>query len=258
MLCLHPNVRGSIFTYFNHVLGPTYFEYLKTVNGNMYTTFNEAAEMRELLQHDDYVHQCLCEACFVKMPSSIRRLFVSILVFCQPTKVWELWDELHPYMSEDYGRSISTNCSFITNKLIIEIRRLLHQYKKKIDDFDLSSINVEFLSDLPLPRIIEDDLSIEIPDEYLRSIEDLNTQQKMAFDAIMESVVCNQPKLWFIDGPGGSEKTFVYRVLLAHLIKSGKIVIYVATFEIAATLFPGEGQCIHAFHFDQQHQRFVQ
>ncbi|XP_073120706.1 uncharacterized protein [Henckelia pumila] len=225
----------------NHVPGPKSFDYLMTVNGNVYTTFKEAAEIRGLLQHDDYVHHCLIEACSVKMPSSLRRLFVSILVFCQPTNVCELWDEFHTYMSEDYGRSISANSEFITNKLLLEIRRLLHQYKKTLDDFDLPSINIAFLSDHPLPRIIEDELSIQISDEDLRCIEHLNAQQKLTFDSIIQSIMCNQPKLFFIDGPGGTGKTFLYRTILAHLRKSGKIIIVVATSGIAATLLPGGG-----------------
>ncbi|XP_073153290.1 uncharacterized protein [Henckelia pumila] len=142
------------------------------------------------------------------MPSSLRRLFVSILVFCQPTKVRELWDEFHTYMSEDYGRSNSAN-------------------------------------NHPLPRIIEDELSIQIPDDDLRSIEHLNAQQKMTFDSVIQSIMCNQPKLFFIDGPGGTGKTFLYHTILAHLRKSGKIVIAVATSGIAKTLLPG-GRTAHS------------
>lgn len=77
----------------NHVRGPTSFEYPMTVNGVTYSTFKEAAQMRGLLQQDDYIKQCLQEAYSVRMPSSLRRLFVSILVCCQPTIIRELWDD---------------------------------------------------------------------------------------------------------------------------------------------------------------------
>ncbi|XP_073133321.1 uncharacterized protein [Henckelia pumila] len=146
--------------------GPSSFKELMTVDGVVYATFKEAAEMRGLLEHDDYVHQCLQEACYVNMPSSLRRLFVFILVFCQPTRVRQLWDDFHMYMSEDYGRSCSTSSLFIVNKLLLEIRHLLHQYKKTLEDFDLPSISVEFLGESSLPRIIEDELCIQ----YLKKI----------------------------------------------------------------------------------------
>ncbi|XP_073035205.1 uncharacterized protein [Primulina eburnea] len=215
-----------------------------TVNGLTYSTFKDSAQMRGLLQQDDYVKQCLEEARSVRMPSSLRRLFVSILVFCQPTIVRELWDEFHPSMCEDYGREIPSS-NLIINKLLLEIRRLLHQYKKKLDDFDLPSISVDFLEETPLPKIIEDELSYQISDDDLLSIERLNAQQRIAFDTIIESIMHSQSKLFFIDGPGGTGKTFLYRSMLAHLRKMGKIIIAVATSGIAATLLQG-GRTAHS------------
>lgn len=194
--------RFYLRIFLNHVRGSISFEELKTLNGNTCRTFKESAQMRG--HHDDYLRRCLQEACSTRMSSSLRRLFVSILMFCQPTGVRELWEEFHPYMSEDYGRSSSASIFFITNKLLLDIRRLLHHYKHKLDDFDLPSISIEFLADFALPRIIED----EIPDEDLRSIEHLNNQQRMTFDIIVESIMNNQTNFFFIDGPGGLVKLF--------------------------------------------------
>ncbi|XP_073120390.1 uncharacterized protein [Henckelia pumila] len=179
------------------------------------------------------------------MPSSLRRLFVSILVFCQPTRVRELWNDFNPYMSEDYGISTLSSSSFITNKLLLELRRLLYQHKMKISDFDLPHISVEFLDESPLLRIIEDELAIQISDEDLRSVEHLNSQQRVAFDSIVQSIMCNHHKLFFIDGPGGTGKTFLYRSILAYLRKKEKILIAVATSGIAANLLPG-GRTAHS------------
>ncbi|XP_073133319.1 uncharacterized protein [Henckelia pumila] len=61
----------------------------------------------------------------------------------------------------------------------------------------------------------------------------------------MESIMNNRSNLFFIDGPGGTGKTFLYRSILAHLRKNGNIVIAVATFGIAATLLPG-GRTAHS------------
>lgn len=109
----------------------------------------------------------------------------------------------------------------------------------------MPSINAEFLEDTSLPRIIEDELSIQISDDDLRSIERLNAQQRIAFDTVIESVIHNQSKLFFIDGPGGTGKTFLYCSLLAQLRKTGKIIIAVATSGIAAKLLPG-GRTAHS------------
>ncbi|XP_073033882.1 uncharacterized protein [Primulina eburnea] len=80
--------------------------------------------------------------------------------------------------------------------------RLLHHYKKKLDDFDLPSISGEFLEATTLPRIIEDEISYQISDDDLRPIERLNAHQRIAFDTIIESIMHNRSKLFFIDGPG--------------------------------------------------------
>ena len=43
------------------------------------------------------------------MPSALRRLFATILVFCLPVGVRELWNEFYPYIVEDYpSTSVTT------------------------------------------------------------------------------------------------------------------------------------------------------
>jgi len=67
----------------------------------------------------------------------------------------------------------------------------------------------------------------------------LNEGQRAAFDAIM-AAVCDVnktlPRQNFLDGPGGTGKTFLYNTLIAVLKGQGKSVISVASTGIAATL----------------------
>jgi len=46
-------------------------------------------------------------------------------------------------------------------------------------------------------------------------------------------------KVFFIDGPGGTGKTFVYNTLLAHVRSKGNIALAVASSGIAALLLDG-------------------
>ncbi|XP_042972649.1 uncharacterized protein LOC122304415 [Carya illinoinensis] len=69
----------------NHIRGPLSFEDLRTVDGIMAPTFREAATMHGLLQRDSSLEDCLHEASLYQMPSSLRRLFATILVYCNPT-----------------------------------------------------------------------------------------------------------------------------------------------------------------------------
>ncbi|EFX69182.1 hypothetical protein DAPPUDRAFT_258903 [Daphnia pulex] len=65
----------------------------------------------------------------------------------------------------------------------------------------------------------------------------LNEDQRAAFDQIMASMEdANQPRLFFLDGPGGTGKTFLYNTLITVLQGQGKSVVAVASTGIASTL----------------------
>ncbi|XP_062201341.1 uncharacterized protein LOC133903879 [Phragmites australis] len=68
----------------NHVVGATSYENLRTFDGVVYPTFREAAEKRGLIESNNNIDDCLTEAEIFHMPSSLRRLFATILVFCEP------------------------------------------------------------------------------------------------------------------------------------------------------------------------------
>lgn len=86
----------------NHVTGSTSFEDLRTVDGVLCPSFREAAERRGLVEADNTLNECLTEAELFQMPSSLRRLFATILVFCEASDVRGLWDKHLGAMSEDY------------------------------------------------------------------------------------------------------------------------------------------------------------
>ena len=54
-----------------------------------------------------------------------------------------------------------------------------------------------------------------------------------------------QGQLYFVDGPGGCGKTFLYNAILAKKRSEGKIALAIATSGIAATLLDG-GQTAHS------------
>jgi len=74
----------------NHVRGPTSFEDLKTVAGIVCPTFRESCEKRGLIETDKTIDDCLCESATFQMPYALRRLFATILVHCEATKIHAL------------------------------------------------------------------------------------------------------------------------------------------------------------------------
>jgi chromosomal replication initiation ATPase DnaA len=75
----------------------------------------------------------------------------------------------------------------------------------------------------------------------------LNPEQRSAFDTIVESALNHQSKLFFLNGPAGTGKTYVYNVVCSKLRAEGQIVLCVASSGIAALLLPG-GRTSHS-HF---------
>jgi ATP-dependent DNA helicase PIF1 len=67
-----------------------------------YHSFREAADVLGLIDGDNSWDGALKEATIWAMPSSIRRLFATILVFGEPTNVHGLWDKHLEVMGEDY------------------------------------------------------------------------------------------------------------------------------------------------------------
>lgn len=87
-----------------HVPGPTSFEYLRSFNGILYDTFQEAARARFLVSTDDEWKETLQHAALVDMPNSMRKLFAYLLCFCEVGNPLALWATFKKYMSEDFLR----------------------------------------------------------------------------------------------------------------------------------------------------------
>ncbi|XP_062230031.1 uncharacterized protein LOC133927587 [Phragmites australis] len=86
----------------NHVAGATSYENLRTFDGVVYPTFREAAEKRGLIESDNNIDDCLTEAEIFHMPSSLQRLFATVLVFCEPNDVRGIWNKHLEAMSDDF------------------------------------------------------------------------------------------------------------------------------------------------------------
>lgn len=74
----------------------------------------------------------------------------------------------------------------------------------------------------------------------------MNSEQRIIYDEIV-SAIYNVPNevtqtrnnFSFVDGPGGTGKTFLYNALLARVCSNSQIASACAPSKIAATLLPG-------------------
>lgn len=84
----------------------------------------------------------------------------------------------------------------------------------------------------------------EIRDEESIILDDEDVL-KNAYGIIIERIDGNKCGLFFIDGVGGTGKTFLYRALLAMVRSNGMIALATATLGVAASILPG-GQIAHS------------
>ncbi|XP_072087869.1 uncharacterized protein [Arachis hypogaea] len=229
----------------SNVRGPTGWDDLLTVDGVQYSSFKQSAQHRGLLESDSSIRSCLEEASILRMPCALRRLFATILIFCEPTDVRSLWDEFLSCMVDDYASTSTTTCNGLTNRLLRDLNDILLQHGKHIAQYDLPALTSDNDNDNFMPRIIQEEMSIEVPQEDLCSIERLNHDQSAAFRCIMNTIDRRESGVFFVDGPGGAGKTFLYRAIIADLRIKGHIVLVTASSGIAATLLPG-GRTAHS------------
>ncbi|XP_044980863.1 uncharacterized protein LOC123448144 [Hordeum vulgare subsp. vulgare] len=228
----------------NHVADATSFEDLRTVNGVVFSSFREAAERRGLIEADNTLEECLTEAELFQMPSSLRRLFATILVFCEPSGVRELWGSHLEAMSDDYRRSHA--CPHMVEQMVLlDIRNMLHSMGKDISSFPLP--NIQESHDIFGGEAIEviEESTVEVDPEHLSMVSSLNHEQRSAYDEILSSVDSGNGGVFFVDGPGGTGKTFLYKALLAKVRSEGKIAVATATSRVAASIMPG-GRTAHS------------
>ncbi|XP_027171842.1 uncharacterized protein LOC113771461 [Coffea eugenioides] len=244
----HEGERYYLRLLLTHVRAPTSFDDLLTISGQKMDCFRAAALALGLLQSDTYLQDTLEEAALFQMPSSLRLLFATILVHCSPTDPRFLWNKFQLELSADYHRSHHL-CFYtaeeIRNKALQEIKKMVEQMGKSFADYHLTTDIPPAVHYDKLTKEIECERNIEVLAEDLIMSSRLNIEQQHAYDLILQSVFSPIGQSFFVDGPGGTGKTFLYRSLLATLRSQGHIAIAVATSGVAASILPG-GRTAHS------------
>ncbi|XP_021770753.1 uncharacterized protein LOC110734939 [Chenopodium quinoa] len=218
-----------------HVRGPTSFENMRTVNGLLCATFQEAAIKLGLLSEDDAVEKCVVEDATTQMPQALRRFFATLLIFGNPRDPLALWHKYYDAFSKDYNHSFRGEELKVKAITIRDVERYLEEMGKTLQEFGLESLVSSLDKGLTRTKDIANALDAPIPGEYIEAISTLNSMQHEAFNAIMSKINSGEPGAFFIDGPGGIGKTYLYYAFYASVRQMGKIVLPTVTLEIVAS-----------------------
>ena len=235
------------------VKGPRSFDDLKTVDGEVCASFQQACLMRGLLEDDKQWENTLTETATVGSAHQVRNVFAILLAMCSVSDPVKLWENHKESMCEDLlyrARKDNPDSDLelsprILNECLILIEDIL---------LGLSEKTLKDFARLPQPNRVDSGLESDIiretshetdEDDIREKESKLLPEQKAAFDSICSAVEKQQGGIFFLDAPGGTGKTFLVNLILSKVRQSNKIALAVASSGIAATLLKG-GKTAHA------------
>ncbi|CAL1384366.1 unnamed protein product [Linum trigynum] len=242
------------------VRGCRSYEDIRTVNGVVHESFQKACYALRLLADDEEWSDCLKEVAFWGSGYKVRNLFVTILMHCQVSDVQSLWEKNWELLSDDilFNRrrelnlpNLQLSTDEIKDMCLVEIDKLLQKQWKSLADFPGLPIPSGTLRSNSGNRMIAEELNYNSEDlmkEFNTLYPKLNSEQMKAFDEIITAVEEGNGNCFFVDGFGGTGKTFLWKVICLKLRAEKKIVLCVASSGIAALLMVG-GRTAHSrFH----------
>ena len=122
------------------------------------------------------------------------------------------------------------------------IDKLLGQSGKRLQDWDCMPQVVGNWRTIEGNPLIGEQQQCDLHDQADHaedSIANLNCDQCSAFEKITSAITNTTGEIFFLHGPGGTGKTYLYNTLCYHLHSKSKIVLCVASSGIAAVLLEG-------------------
>ena len=241
--------------------GATSFEDLRTVNGEVYNTFKDAAGAHGLLEDGALVERTIKEAADITISSKCLRFTFCVLLdsfVVSSDTALRIWNAYKVQFCMPYRPRLERSANITDadeNAALQDMSNLL----RNLNGSSTSAYG------LPEPSssisaaggasswVIRDELAYDMEAEKGRSEQsysNMNPGQKAAFDAITEAVIAGQGGVFFLQGAAGTGKTFTYDALLSWCRgnqmprQDHSIALAVASSGIAATLLCG-GRTAH-------------
>src|SRR2546423_2770538 len=225
MYFIHPTAGEQYYLrmLLSIVRGATSFENLRTVDGFLYPSFKEACIALGLLQNDEEWDQCLKEVGQIQTGMQLSKLFATLLLFCEVTRPEVLWEKNISALSDDILFQIRNNTGNMTLELTDDIRNealchlqsILSKYGRFLNEFPNMPIPTIFPNnEQNTNRLIREERQYDIEELTSlteNSISHLNVDQRTAFEKIIAAVKAKTSVTFFVDGSGGTGKTFLYK-----------------------------------------------
>ena len=232
------------------VRGATSFRDLRRINGVEHPNYKNACVALGLLDTDEEWDECLREAATWQGGHQLRSLFVLLLLHCNPADPLALWNNHREHLSDDCAHQLRENYGIeqptgdqVNSLALCLIRDILRANNSTLEAHRLPLPQHEFQpAAAGEHRLIQDELNYNadaLRQIVLRDVPRLNDEQRHAYDTLCAAVENGEGGVFFLDGFGGTGKTFVINLTLAKVRSERKIAVAVASSGIAATLLDG-------------------
>jgi hypothetical protein len=253
MYFVHPTTSERFFLrlLLTVVPGVTSFEHLRNVDDTEHPTFQAACRALGLLQDNIEWDMCMREACIDQDAKRLRNLFVILLLFCSPLNLKVLWERYRNDMSHDMRHQRIRNGGTIKdayNDTLLLFEAKLALMNKGLHDFPEMSLALPPTEMLRVNPQLAAELNYnrDVLHHYVdQNLSQLNICQETTITTVFNAIAQGEGVVFFLDGPSGSDKTFVYSILLASVRQDGHIAIRVASSGIIALLLQG-GRTSHS------------
>ena len=232
--------------------GATCFTDLRTLDGHVFPTFQAAAVARGLCESDDHLHAALSEVLATAAAAPARSFFAMILSCCDvsdPVRFWQLFaDDLSEDLLRQLGRKEAAQ-----DAALADIQVHLCRHGRKTSDFGLPEPQA-FDPDCFRLRELRAELAFDQQAEHeaatsMRRSMRPGSRQAGAYDAIAAALALGTGAIYFVDGPGGTGKSFLFQALLHTVRATGQIAAACSWNGLAASLLPGGRTCHARFGF---------
>jgi hypothetical protein len=188
--------------------------------------------------------KCLEEAAKWQMSYSLRWLFPIIMVFCEAANIHFLWDKHFESLSEDYRHTVG-NIKCVQQMILRDLDNIVSATDKDIHDYGLPELDDQGVEEGYHNREVREQYSLGVNEEDLKGVHNLNLKHLSSFMEIIDHMINRKGRVFFIDGPGGTGKTSLYKCLIGIVRSEGLIAVVTATSGIEASIVPG-GHTAHS------------
>ena len=156
-----------------------------------------------------------------------------------------MWDRYYVHLSEDYAVKHPCQPHRILSLTCQSLASFLENMGKSLKDYGLQHLCRSEDILVQRTRDVIDALDAPNPEACNAARKQLHNEQRTTYKCIISHVKRKKSGLFFIDGPGGTGKTFLYCALYAKVRLFNQIVLPTPTSGIAASNMP-TGRIAHS------------